>query len=174
MQPPGLPPIGGVHCRPLSGREGRIGIGSGANSGSALLAPAKGRSGGEIHCTLPAKGRTGVASIAPSCQGEGPGGVRGVFSSRRWPHQGVGKRGAIHQLSSPPTRHPVAMRLHLDPGGPRHVGDIPGGGIPSMVGLVARISSLMCSSPGAAPGSPAPAPPGPMPSSGDRCPISTK
>lgn len=84
--PPDLPlHKGEVHCRPLSGEEGQIGIECGANSGVSLALPCQ-REGwggvrcflscqreewGRIHCSLPCQGEEwGRIHCSPPCQGE--------------------------------------------------------------------------------------------------------
>lgn len=105
--PPDLPlHKGEVHCHPMSGEGVRLGSSVEPIAGSALLSPAKGRAGGRcflpcqreewgrIHCSLP-------------CQGEGRGGVRGVFSSGAGAPSGSGRAWCHPPAPAPrpPARH---------------------------------------------------------------------
>lgn len=114
--PPGLPlHKGEVHCHPLSGEGVRLGSSVEPMARSALLSPAKGRhetgsiapssdKGGE-DWLIPPQPRRGMGRdplhspltweewgrYSLPCQGEGRGGVRGVFSSAAGAPSGSGR-----------------------------------------------------------------------------------
>lgn len=125
-QPPhGLPlHKGEVHCRPLSGEEGQIGIECGANSGVSLALPCQ-REGwggvrcflscqreewGRIRCSLPCQGEEwGKIHCSLPYQVEGRGGVRCFLPCQReeWgrihcslPYQGEDRGGVRGVFSS--------------------------------------------------------------------------
>ena len=111
-----------------------MGSESGANSGSALLAPARGE-WGEIPLHPPAKGELGWYPLLPPLPGRG---VRGVLAQAlACPIGSGGKRGAIHQLQLPAHRHPRGRCGSPRPRRPAPCRRYQAVASPSMVGLVA-------------------------------------